>query len=369
MASPFFIITIFLVRTEQFFKGVDSNQRLHGHVIEFTVHLQTTKALRSAISATDEAPVKFRWKMQILLLGIALIPLTLIAGLYHLSTLDLGNQLAANSQEMLTEKAANFLQRLVIDYGRILSLDKKYLELTLQSQAREVERRLAASPPPPHPLFIDGVPDRSGEFTGNLVLSDRHFRVGSDGQRTPMLVNYQEQVFFLPPGIDAKDVSDDMNRLTSLSEAYQFLYNQNPEFLLWIYTGLDSGLFTSYPGIVGISKDFDPRKRTWYQRAREQGALVWVPPYVDVFTRSILLTLSMPVHGADGSFAGVVGLDVTMQAMFEKLQLPPSWARQAETFIVVNGEHEGEKALQGLAQQSYQSWTYLRPIIRLSLQR
>ncbi len=99
--------------------------------------------------------MKFRWKMQVLLLVIALVPLTIIAGLYHLSTQDLGNQLAANSQEMLSEKAANFLQRLVIDYGRILSLDKKYLELTLKSQAREVERRLAASPPPPRPMFID----------------------------------------------------------------------------------------------------------------------------------------------------------------------------------------------------------------------
>lgn len=170
-----------------------------------------------------------------------------------------------------------------------------------------------------------------------------------------MLVNYQEQVFFLVPGTDPKAVADDINRLASLSEAYQFLYNMNPQFLLWTYTGLESGLFTSYPGVVGISKDFDPRQRTWYQRARQQGSLVWVPPYVDVFTRSVLLTLSMPVRRPGGSFAGVVGLDVPMQAMFEKLQLPPSWARHAETFIVVNGEHKDEKALKVLAQKSYQN--------------
>jgi sigma-B regulation protein RsbU (phosphoserine phosphatase) len=309
----------------------------------------------SGYHSTDETPVKFRWKMQILLLVIALVPLTIIAGLYHISTQKLGNQLAANSQEMLTEKASNFLQCLVSHYGRILSLDKKYLELTLKSQAREVERRLAASPPPPRPLFIDGAPDRSGEFTGNMVLSDRHFRVGPDGQRTPMLVNYQEQVFFLAPRTDQKTVADDINRLASLSEAYQFLYNMNPHFLLWAYTGLESGLFTSFPGVVGISKDFDPRKRTWYQRARQQETLAWGPPYVDVLTRSVLLTLSMPVHRPSGSFAGVVGLDVPMEAMFQELQLPPSWAQHAETFIVVNGEHKGEMALKILAQKSYQN--------------
>ncbi len=304
----------------------------------------------------DETPVKFRWKMQILLLGIALAPLTLIAGLYHLSTHELGNQLAANSQQLLTEKAADFLQRLVIDYGRILNRDQKQLELTLRNQARDVERRLSEQPPPAHPVFFDGDANQGADFSKQMVLSDRHFKVNPDGRRSPMSVNLDNQIFSLAAGTERQGVADDLKRLASMSETYQFFYNQNPRFLLWTYTGLESGLFSSFPGVTGIPADFDHRKRNWYQSARQQDALVWVPPYVDVFTRSVLLTLAMPVRRPDGRIAGVVGVDVAMEAMFKELQLPPSWAGQAKTFIVTEGESsDGQPMLKILARKSYRN--------------
>jgi len=298
--------------------------------------------------------MNFRWKMQILLLVIALAPLALVAGLYHLSTRELGNRLAANSQQLLTEKASRLLQRLVTDYGRILDRDRLYLELTLKTQAREVERRLAAPPPVTRPRFIDGDSQGRSEFTRQLTPSRRHIRVNPDGQRTSMSINLHDQVLFLAGKTPRSAVPEDLRRLAGLTETYRFGYGANPRFLLWTYTGLESGVFSSYPGVTGIPADFDHRLRNWYQQARARDALVWVPPYVDVFTRSVLLTLAMPVHDPDGSFAGVVGIDVAMQAMFEELQLPEDWTGHARTFIVTSAGSSAD-GLKVLAQKNYQN--------------
>ena len=55
---------------------------------------------------------------------------------------------------------------------------------------------------------------------------------------------------------------------------------------------------------------YDPRTRTWYQTALEHGQSVWTEPYIFFTSRKPGITMAVPVLGADGALAAVLGVDI-----------------------------------------------------------
>lgn len=60
---------------------------------------------------------------------------------------------------------------------------------------------------------------------------------------------------------------------------------------------------------------YDPRGRTWYRAAAEQGALVWTEPYVFFTARKPGITAAVPVLDGTGALRAVVGLDIELSAV------------------------------------------------------
>ncbi len=300
--------------------------------------------------------MRIRWKLLILLLAISLAPLIVSAALHRLSMLGLGDHLASGTRKVLTETARRHLQVLVDDYGRILDRDKNVLELVLNLQAREVERGLAAAPPPAPRVFFSRDYDEGVNLPEGMVLLEEYRQTAPDGKLIPMPVTYQQQVCFLVRGLDRKDIADDLARLSTMPEVYRFLQQSNRKLTHWHYTSLESGLHTSFPGHGRYKPHYDPRQRPWYRSAKQAGALVWLPPTVDVTTGTIMLSLAMPVHRPDGSLAGVTGIDVPFAGIFKELKLPEQWSRQATTLVVMPGQQgsAGEGRLVIVVQKSYQ---------------
>lgn len=300
--------------------------------------------------------MRIRWKLLVLLLVIALLPLIVSNVISRLSTYRLGAQLASETRDVLVAQAQYRLQNLVDNYGRVLDRDRKALEFALRVQAREVERRLAGPPPSSPRTFFAQHYDNKEDQPDGMVLSEKHFQTTSTGELSPIAVNYGEQVYLLPPGVDRQDVVDDVAKLSTMPEAYRFLYESNPELMYWQYASLESGLHTSYPGHGGYPPDYDPRQRRWYRAAKQAGTLVWLPPMVDASTGTITLGLAMPLRRADGTFAGVAAIDVPLPGMFRELRLPDAWSAEAKAMLVTPGpanqDDQGELLI--VAQQNYE---------------
>ncbi len=299
--------------------------------------------------------LKFRWKMLILLLTVSLAPLILISASHYITTLQLGNRLAADTHNILTGAARGVLLNLVDDYGRILNRDRELLEVMLNMQAREINR-LLAQPPPPLPTLIHSHQYDSGLIPpGGMVPSRKHYLLDPFGIRTSIPVTYDQLVYFLVRGTDPDTSAPEMARLSGMSEFFRTIYRINPEIILWQYVGLESGIQINYPGAGGFPPNFDQRKRDWYRMAKQADRLVWGPPVVDAVTQITVLTLSKPVCYPDGSFAGVTAIDVLLPQIFQELKMPEHWASQAKAALVmpVYQADTGVRRLAVAAQMDY----------------
>jgi len=297
--------------------------------------------------------MKIRQKTMTLLLAASLLPAAAVSFCYHRSMSDVGGYLATQTREILIAQAQLCLQNLVSDYGRLSNRTRGAIELALARQAREVELRLAAAPPRDSSVFFSHDYDTGANAPEDVRLTDKYRRY-LDGREVQIPVSFSQQVFFLAKGTRREQVARDTARLSTMPEVYRELYRSEPELIVWLYTGLETGLHSSYPGHGGYPADFDPRARDWYARAKENDALTWtVLP--DVSTRRVALTASMPVRYADGSFAGVTAIDIQMAGILETINLPASWQPAATVMHVVpipTADHPAGE-LRIIAQESY----------------
>lgn len=88
--------------------------------------------------------------------------------------------------------------------------------------------------------------------------------------------------------------------------------------ILWAYYGNTEGHMFERPD-GALNADYDPRIRPWYTKALGEDKLIWTAPYADSSTGSIVITVASPVKDDKGTVVGVVGLDVTMEKMSEKI--------------------------------------------------
>ena len=193
--------------------------------------------------------MKFRTRLLILLLLVALVPLSLSFMVQRFSILHFGNKLAEDTRSLLNNNAQTLLHALVDDYGRILTRDRTMALLTLQNQAQAVESKLAQSPPKaPAPIYFSADYNSPERQPADLQPSQKHLRYDADGKPTPIPISYSQQVFFLAAGTDPGQVADDLARLGGMVEVYRSLHQIQPDLFLWQYTALESGVHSSYPG-------------------------------------------------------------------------------------------------------------------------
>ncbi len=65
---------------------------------------------------------------------------------------------------------------------------------------------------------------------------------------------------------------------------------------------------------------FDPRQRPWYQAALGQKKRTFTTVYPSASTGQLLITLAQPVYGSQGDMLGVVGADLFLKSLTQRLQ-------------------------------------------------
>ncbi len=297
--------------------------------------------------------MRIRPKRTILLLTIALVPSVLIAVLYTRSISHTGKTLAGKMRETLLYNAEQYLQSTVGDYGRISTLNRITVELALARQAQEVERRLAGAAPAGSVLYYSqdyDVPARRPVDTKETPLYQKTVK----GRKVPIPVSFAEQVFFPVRGVARSAIEADMARLSTMPSVYRELTEAYPNMFTWLYTSLQTGFHSCYPGHGGYPAEYDPRPRPWYTRARDANGLAWTL-LPNVSTRTVTLTAAMPVRRSDGSFAGVTAIDIRLESILGRVSLPAGWRDSATVLHVTPAilEEEAVEQLHIIAQDSY----------------
>ena len=297
--------------------------------------------------------MSIRWKLLALLLAIALVPLVFVAVLDRHGMWTLGEDLARNARESLSQRTSEQLQQLIRNQAALARQQRAALEHTLRAQARAVEKRLARPPPAAERLFWTGDYDRGTDPPPGLAPSDKHYRFVEGERGVPIPVTYDEQVIVLAPGVAREAVGAELACLAGMAAEYRFLYEAHPELIYWQFISLGSGVHTSFPGHGGYPSEYDPRQRDWYTSARQHGRLSWIGPYFDASSEQLILTISMPVRWPDGSFAGVTGLDVTVADVVKRMKPPPIWSDDARSMLVSLRDQGEQSVLEVVARPGY----------------
>jgi len=251
-----------------------------------------------------------------------------------LSTRRLGRQLASHASQALADSARQQLQQLIRNYAETLNREERMLHLMLAMQAEEVERRLAAEPPsdPPRTWGVADFDEPTSTVPG-LVTSGQHGVTTGEGGMRPQRVSYETQVIRVAPDAGA-EAAEDVARLADMTEAYRTIRDHFPEAVLWQYTSLAGGVHSSYPGKGGYPADYEPRRRPWYTHAAERNETTWLPPSADLTTGRATMTMAEPVHGPDGTVAGVTAIDVPVTAVLGRPRVHADWAEQSRRYLV-----------------------------------
>lgn len=277
--------------------------------------------------------MKIQTRLLILLLMITLVPLIISTIFHSFSALRLSRELTNDTREQLQENAFTLLHTLVDEYGQILKRDETQILLALHLQAREVERLLASPPKSNLPIYFSADFEQQSSSPPGLAPSTKHFRPGPEGNLHAIPVTYQQQVVFLPQGIKQQAVYDDLAKLATMPDVYRLVHDIRPDLFLWQYTALDKGVHTSFPGKGGYPAEYDPRQREWYLAAKLAAAPI-SRVITDLSTRTLILTMAMPVHYPDGSFAGVTAIDVLYRWLISNWTIPDSWKDVTEAMIL-----------------------------------
>jgi len=304
--------------------------------------------------------VKIRWKLLILLLAIALAPLIASAVIQGRLMRKVGERMSAEQGEILAQQARSTLQKVVDDYGAVIQRDKRLVELSVEIQALEAEKRLRSLPPAERTLLYASDFDEGLRIPADAAVSPVHA-----GEKGPMLVSYSDQAYLVPADVNEADVRDDMLRLSTMPEVYETLRRDISYAVKWQYTSLASGLHTTYPAHGGYPSDYDPRARQWYTEARNAGRLTWIV-VTDVTTGLVALTAGKPICGPDGEFAGVTAIDVPLSGVLEGLSPPALWGNAPKAMFVAIGtagtEYEGKLGILAQASDIVQHRDWRKPV-------
>ena len=128
----------------------------------------------------------------------------------------------------------------------------------------------------------------------------------------------------------------------SLEETYKEFkkITDNYDDILSVYIGAqdynkfsDLNALISYPLADNLDKNFDPRKRSWYQKAIENsGKIIYTDPYFDVLTNKKVITFAREIK-ENGKIIGVFAVDYDLEKFSRKI-MSRKFGETGTTFII-----------------------------------
>jgi len=241
-------------------------------------------------------------KILIVFLALSILSLAVVGSLALGNIRGVGNY-ALESNTSLGDRAVNDSTKALIDQAetQLLPLAKDQADISNMLFER-----------------VEAETNAMADFASALWSNPSWFRsLPSYSQEEKPDDVYAASTYALAPGVVIGAVREELNLSSNMDNIFIPIRANDPN-LAWVYIGTESGLDRLYPWSE-LPPTYDPRKRGWYQRAAETGRIGWTELYVDAAGLGLMVTCSKPVYTPDGEMVGVVGADVTLEAMNERI--------------------------------------------------
>jgi len=305
--------------------------------------------------------IKLRWKFFVILLIFSLTPLIVVTVVSQRGTLHLGKTISEDARFRLTHIVGMELQQTAENSAKVLQRTKEAMAFYLQVLAGEAElafsKMVAESPKIYFAAEFDDPRTAPEDF-----LPIQRYRIKThDGEFLDNPVSFNHPVFILAPGVEKEGVARELASLSQMVPTFRKLSSEFGNSLHWAHICLQNGVYMSYPGHSGYLDSFEPRRYPWFTGAKNSPT--WILPQINTDTGFLTFTVSQRLYQPDGSFLGVVAIDILFVEALQKSALSPLWASDAYSFIVTNARQQEthQPGLRILAEKDYQydpgSWT------------
>ncbi|WP_027416043.1 methyl-accepting chemotaxis protein [Aneurinibacillus terranovensis] len=174
-----------------------------------------------------------------------------------------------------------------------------------------------------------------GMFSYNTAKQKVEEQVLNNAQGNLQLLNHIVNKFLEPQLQNVEMLSENINSLMYQGQSSPQVMNIIHQFqrlhpeITSAYVGTEVG-FLIADGTDKLPPDYDPRKRPWYQNAKQAaGKIVISEPYTDMLTGEIIIGIDKVLK--DGS--GVVGIDMKVKKISEMIS-SVKIGKEGYTFIV-----------------------------------
>jgi sigma-B regulation protein RsbU (phosphoserine phosphatase) len=203
---------------------------------------------------------------------------------------------------------------LVEEHATILGRERDLVEMALQVQVFELEKRFAGGPAQNkigHSLNAGESGTRRMEFQP----STKHLIQIRGMEPRPLPVSYKKQTYRIPTGINKKEYARTIEKVSTMVPVYRKLERKHSGLILWQLTTFTNGILTVYPSVQSSPMKHGTPNEDWYLPDNENKQIIWSKPYVDIFTMQIVFTVSAPFYRPDGSLVGVTAIVVPVDAL------------------------------------------------------
>ncbi|MAA80392.1 MAG: hypothetical protein CL916_14145 [Deltaproteobacteria bacterium] len=347
------------------------------------------------VSAWPDPPIAklkrwlYRHQTLAILIMAVLIIIALVSNLYHVHIQQQQEQVRIQKELEQQE-----VQRQKEEQIRVQNERYKRMLLALNSevvkQSERIDRSFLTYLSSLHALSKAGEAALRAPAHEHSVYQDSDFQ---NPERAPkdmmvassyssieeMQLSFSHPVFKLAPLVSPDSVQYQLNQLYGLRHLFQdiIVRAKDPALLrknikeqrdvvfaegspiIWTFVATEEGVHCAFPGKGGYPRDYDPRKRPWYELAKGHMGSQCGQPYQDKMGQGLLMPCSQSLYDTDGNRIGVAGIEFSIQFVKTLLALP---SFQTEAILLVDGS--GKILLQSASSSSYKEQSFF-PIPRV----
>ena len=163
--------------------------------------------------------------------------------------------------------------------------------------------------------------DQSADYMEHLYADSGSYRTTPYAvyQKTPNPIREMVGQYMLCDGAEMTEARAQELTLLTYSEPIFKSYLRSGPIFDGFYIGTESDIYYAYSADQDYASDYVAKQRPWYQLAMEHpGEVVWMDTYTDPFG-DVYITASRTIAGPDGSPVAVVGVDVFLTTVAEKV--------------------------------------------------
>jgi len=262
-----------------------------------------------------------RNKLLTLLLSASLIPLVT----YFVLDISFSRIVRGRIQKTLGSAVENRARETLIqtidNYQEKLTISAQAVRYGLRHYADQVQR--ISGPVNIKPEIQD---------TSRYVIKHSPVDMSNEARRYQFLKLPTDQAYTID--FDSQFIHSGDSRLSELLQVQspqltricKDIYSLNPGTKLWTYTVLHDGTVSLYPspGCWPFETGHDLRQESWYIKAKTNKQLT-PTPRIEPLTGKTVMTVAVPLFEQDGSFGGVIAMDIDLSSVLDRMEIPEPW--------------------------------------------